>query len=155
MPTTKRANAPEPRAKAASWDPDNDGDDDSTPEGDTDHDFWTADGQPIAAAWKAAGKPVPKADPADPATHAAPFAAEIRDRLPREDLIRAIGGCEVRDNDTDGSPGTLHGHLAVFNQWSEINSAREGHFLERLAPGAFAKTIAEGRILAVVEGHLD
>lgn len=28
-------------------DPDGDGDDDSTPEGDTDHDYWTADGKPI------------------------------------------------------------------------------------------------------------
>jgi HK97 family phage prohead protease len=27
------------------WDPDGDGDDDSTPEGDTDHDYWTADGR--------------------------------------------------------------------------------------------------------------
>jgi hypothetical protein len=44
----------------AKFDPDNDGDDDSTPEGDTDHDFWTKDGQPILSAWKAAGKTPPK-----------------------------------------------------------------------------------------------
>jgi len=29
------------------WDPDDDGDDDSTPEGDTDHDHWDKDGNPI------------------------------------------------------------------------------------------------------------
>ena len=28
------------------WDPDHDGDDDSTPAGDTDHDYWTAEGAP-------------------------------------------------------------------------------------------------------------
>lgn len=43
------------------WDPDNDGDDDSSPFTDTDHDFWNADGTPIAAAWKKAGKPCPPA----------------------------------------------------------------------------------------------
>lgn len=40
---------------------------------------------------------------------------------------------------------TLVGHLAVFDQWTEINSRAEGHFLERLDPGAFTKTIAENR----------
>src|SRR4029453_18348362 len=37
----------------------------------------------------------------------------------------------------------MTGHLAVFNEWTEINSRAEGHFLERIAPGAFAKTIKE------------
>jgi len=37
----------------------------------------------------------------------------------------------------------LVGYLAVFNEWSEINSAHEGHFLERLSPGSFAQTIAD------------
>ena len=84
----------------------------------------------------------------DVSESAAAKAGEIRDdRLPREGLVRAMSGCEIREaagNDAPG-PGTLHGHLAVFNQWSEINSLREGHFMERLAPGAFAKTITEGR----------
>jgi hypothetical protein len=34
---------------AAAYDPDSDGDDDSTPEGDTDHDDWSTDGEPMAA----------------------------------------------------------------------------------------------------------
>jgi HK97 family phage prohead protease len=40
---------------------------------------------------------------------------------------------------------TLSGHFAVFNQWTRIDSVSEGRFLERIAPGAFAKTIAENR----------
>src|SRR6266487_58132 len=32
--------------------------------------------------------------------------------------------------------------FAVFNRWQEINSS-EGHFLERILPGAFSKTIRE------------
>jgi phage head maturation protease len=40
---------------------------------------------------------------------------------------------------------TLFGHFAVFNEWTEIDSMFEGHFLERIAPGAFKKTFAEGR----------
>ena len=55
--------------------------------------------------------------------------------------MRAISGCEVRDSG-DAGPGTLVGYLAVFDEWSEINSAHEGHFMERMAPGSFARTIA-------------
>jgi phage head maturation protease len=38
---------------------------------------------------------------------------------------------------------TMHGHFAVFNRWTEINSWFEGNFLERIAPGAFKKTFRE------------
>lgn len=57
--------------------------------------------------------------------------------------------CEVRSvqfemRAAEGGDGlTLEGHAAVFNQWTEIDSLREGNFLERIAPGAFAKTIKE------------
>ena len=64
---------------------------------------------------------------------------------PRAGLVRAIAGCEVRDAGGGSGPGTLIGYLAVFNQWSEINSAHEGHFMERLTPGAFNRTLAAGR----------
>lgn len=40
---------------------------------------------------------------------------------------------------------TLAGHFAVFDVWTEIHSWFEGDFLERLAPGAFTKTIKESR----------
>ncbi len=68
-------------------------------------------------------------------------------RPPRENLIRAIApdtGCELRSAPDGGMP-TLYGHFARFNQWTEIDSLYEGHFLERIAPGAFAKTFSEQR----------
>lgn len=37
------------------------------------------------------------------------------------------------------------GHFSVFNEWTEINSFFEGHFLERIAPGAYKKTFRENR----------
>jgi HK97 family phage prohead protease len=49
----------------------------------------------------------------------------------------------LRD-DTSATP-TLIGHFAVFDQWTEINSRFEGHFIERIAPTAFDKTFAENR----------
>lgn len=62
-------------------------------------------------------------------------------RPPRENLYRAsMPGAEVR---ADGS--TLFGHFAVFNQWTEINDMFEGSFMERIAPGAFRKTITDSR----------
>jgi HK97 family phage prohead protease len=52
-------------------------------------------------------------------------------------------GYELRSED-EGMP-TLVGSLAVFDEWSEIDSYSEGHFMERNAPGAFDKTISENR----------
>ncbi len=53
---------------------------------------------------------------------------------------------ELRDEKADdGYLGTLSGHFAVFDRWTEIDSPLEGHFLERVAPGAFSKTFAENR----------
>ena len=49
---------------------------------------------------------------------------------------------EQRDEGVSADP-TLHGHFAVFNEWTEIDSMFEGHFLERIAPGAFKKTFQE------------
>jgi HK97 family phage prohead protease len=69
---------------------------------------------------------------------------------PRETLIRAVTpGLEYRaqaDTDHDLGPGYL-GLLKIrfspVNEWTEINSMWEGHFLERFAPGAWRKTIRE------------
>jgi hypothetical protein len=33
----------------------------------------------------------------------------------------------------------------VFDEWAEINSVFEGHFMERITPGAFKKTFKENR----------
>lgn len=49
------------------------------------------------------------------------------------------GGAEAA-----ASLGTLRGHAAVFNQWARIDGW-EGTFLERVAQGAFARSLAEDR----------
>ncbi len=60
---------------------------------------------------------------------------------PLNDLYRSADPFEVRSAD-DGRM-TLFGHFSVFNRWTEINSVYEGRFLERIAPGAFRKTLSE------------
>jgi HK97 family phage prohead protease len=74
---------------------------------------------------------------------------------PTENLVRAWAGPEavaVRSDDDEGS--TMVGRFAVFNQWTEIRSSYEGHFLERIAPGAFAKTFEErGDKIRVLYDH--
>ncbi len=66
---------------------------------------------------------------------------------PKDDLIRAIipqsADIEVR-SEGDDTP-VMRGHFAVFNEFTEINSVFEGHFLERIAPTAFDKTFQENR----------
>jgi HK97 family phage prohead protease len=50
----------------------------------------------------------------------------------------------------------LTGYFARFGEWTTIRSAREGAYLERIHPGAFARTLAEdrGSIRALFEhGH--
>jgi HK97 family phage prohead protease len=76
--------------------------------------------------------------------------AATHDGRTRETVIRAgMPGLEFRaasDVDEDLGPGYL-GLLRILfspvNAWTEINSAWEGHFLERFAPGAWKKTISE------------
>jgi HK97 family phage prohead protease len=64
---------------------------------------------------------------------------------PRDELFRAFRpGVELR-SEGEQDPPTMTGHFAVFNEWSEIDSLFEGHFLERIAPGAFKKTFKEQR----------
>jgi HK97 family phage prohead protease len=68
-------------------------------------------------------------------------------RPPKDNLVRAVfpAPIEYRDesNADDGTIGTLEGHFAVWDQWTEINSSWEGHFLERIKPSAFDKTLSE------------
>lgn len=60
---------------------------------------------------------------------------------PRDNLVRSAPfALERADDDTDGL--TLRGHGAVFNEWTVIDSW-EGRFRERIAPGAFKKTLRE------------
>jgi hypothetical protein len=68
-------------------------------------------------------------------------------RPPRGDVIRAVlPGIEYRDDTAGGdTKPTLFGHFARFNEWTEIRSSWEGNFMERFVPGAFRKTIRDGR----------
>jgi HK97 family phage major capsid protein/HK97 family phage prohead protease len=49
-----------------------------------------------------------------------------------------------QDRDGDGMP-TMVGHFSTFGDWYEVDSVFEGHFLERVGPRAFDKTISESR----------
>jgi hypothetical protein len=66
---------------------------------------------------------------------------------PTDNLVRALIDDEASHlRAADGTEGrTLFGHFAVFNRWTEVDSMWEGHFLERIAPGAFTRTFAEHR----------
>jgi HK97 family phage prohead protease len=80
----------------------------------------------------------------------------LESRAPVDNLVRArhdTGTIELRAGD-DGTGRTLHGHFAVFNRWTEIESWYEGRFIERIAPGAFARTFAErGDKIRVLYDH--
>ena len=68
---------------------------------------------------------------------------------PREDIVRAITpGYELRSGEVDGTVvPIMFGHFAVFNEWTLIDSAWEGRFLERVSRGSFTKTFQENRDL--------
>ena len=63
---------------------------------------------------------------------------------PRANLVRARHSAVEFRSSESGMP-TLFGHFAVFDRFTEIDSFFEGHFLERIAPGAFRKTFKENR----------
>jgi HK97 family phage prohead protease len=65
--------------------------------------------------------------------------------LPKENLIREMSKSQIDVRSDDTGIGVLRGHFAKFNEWTEINSAWEGRFLERVAPGAFKKTLSESK----------
>ncbi len=62
-------------------------------------------------------------------------------------IVRAVmpGGFALRRSAGTGSSPVLVGHFSVFDEWATIDSAREGLFLERIAPGAFAATFRDDR----------
>ena len=77
--------------------------------------------------------------------------------FPRDDLIRMVelpvAQVEFRAEDDTESLGLLTGYAAVFNEDTIINSW-EGNFVERIAPGAFAKTLKErGHKVKVLFNH--
>lgn len=61
----------------------------------------------------------------------------------------------IRAETGDDAEPTMFGHFAVFDRWTEIDSMFEGHFLERIAPGAFKKTFSEGSPRALFQHGAD
>jgi phage head maturation protease len=49
----------------------------------------------------------------------------------------------VENTSTAGEGRTLSGVFSPFDTWQEIRNPLEGHFMERISPFAFKKTIAE------------
>lgn len=71
-----------------------------------------------------------------------------------DNLLRALAdpGAAQFSTSTDGN--TLFGHFAIFNEWTRIESAYEGTFMERIAPGAFTGTFADrGESIRVLYDH--
>lgn len=64
---------------------------------------------------------------------------------PLDNLFRGRPESVELRGDTDISDSTMFGHFTPFDTWTEIHSWFEGDFLERVAYGAFKKTIAENR----------
>lgn len=74
------------------------------------------------------------------------------------DIYRAaFPSVEVIERDGPDAGPLLRMDFAVFNVWSEIDSALEGHFFERVAPGAFTKTLKEnlGRVRVLLSHGKD
>jgi len=52
------------------------------------------------------------------------------------------GGYEVRDQGERASP-LMVGHFTPFNEWTEVDSFFDGHFMERVHPGALQDSLAQ------------
>lgn len=63
------------------------------------------------------------------------------------EVVRALPDPVRADAAADGAEGLgrMTVRFSALGNWYEIRSVWEGHFLERIAPGAFKKTIAENR----------
>jgi phage head maturation protease len=79
--------------------------------------------------------------------------AERDDQHARRRIVRscsaqpaspAVARAIRADTVADGQ-GTLFGHYAVFDVWTEVESFWEGNFMEAIAKGSFAKTIVNDR----------
>jgi HK97 family phage prohead protease len=68
-----------------------------------------------------------------------------------EPVALRTGAEFTRDAGDTETSTTMVGHFAVFGEWTRISSWFEGEFLERIAPGAFTKTIAERRDMIRVQ----
>jgi Caudovirus prohead serine protease len=67
----------------------------------------------------------------------------VENELPRVgDIYRAVFPSLELERAVDAEP-VLTMKFALFNRWTEIDSPIEGHFMERVSPGAFKKSIKE------------
>lgn len=66
----------------------------------------------------------------------------IRAMLPGPEFVEA-----------EGQMPKLVGTLAVFDEWAEIKSSAEGHYMEKLARGAFTKTLRDHPNVPVMYQH--
>ncbi|MGZ6838631.1 MAG: HK97 family phage prohead protease [Blastococcus sp.] len=70
------------------------------------------------------------------------------------DALRMGDVVQLREDSQESPIGTLHGYFARFNEPTEINNPMEGHFIERLGPNSFDRTLAEhGRNFQVLFNH--
>lgn len=68
-----------------------------------------------------------------------------RSQLPSIDFCsRAYAGLNVVEGADSAAP-TLSGYLAVFDEWAEVRSRVEGHFMERFSPVAFTRSLQRDR----------
>ena len=51
-----------------------------------------------------------------------------------DNLVRARQGGDAMGMTDSASGRTMFGHFSVFNTWTEIDSAYEGRFMEKVAP---------------------
>jgi HK97 family phage prohead protease len=61
-----------------------------------------------------------------------------------------VRGLELRASEDGTDSATLYGHFAVFNQWTRVGAIdwdtyEYYEFMERIAPGAFLRTMSEDR----------
>ncbi len=79
-------------------------------------------------------------------------------RPPRVGLTRNPSGATSRLNTiaphrVNGSLGVMSGYPSVTSQWTEVASAREGHFLEQIAPGSFRDAVRNPAAVKIMFQH--
>lgn len=84
--------------------------------------------------------------------------SDLRHGVAHRDLVSGVARVSpstphVRDGEDDNDgPVTLFGHAAVTDTWTELHDFF-GSFRERVAPGAFKKTLAERGVPKVLFNH--
>lgn len=67
--------------------------------------------------------------------------------------VRTISGAQLRARNEDGKPMGCDGYAAVFNQEAEIFSFPGYRMMEKVAPGAFSRAIAEKQDVRHLMNH--